>query len=90
VLTARAARWATEQVGRYERSVNEVARSLGCDWHTVNDTVVTYGEALLEVDVDRFTTVSALGIDEVLMVRVGPYHRQSFSTQLVDVVRGHA
>ncbi len=87
-LTARAARWATEQVGRRARSVNEVATELGCDWHTVNDTVVAYGEALLEADVERFTTVSALGIDEVLMVRLGPYHRQHFSTQLVDVDRG--
>jgi transposase len=87
-LTARAARWATEQVGRRARSVNEVADELGCDWHTVNDTVVACGEALLAADVERFTTVSALGIDEVLMVRLGPYHRQRFSTQLVDVHRG--
>ena len=29
-----------------------------------------------------------MGLDEVLMVRVGPYHRQHFSTQLVDVNRG--
>lgn len=88
VLTARAARWATEQVGRRARSVNEVAGELGCDWHTVNDTVIAYGEALLAADVDRFTTVSALGLDEVLMVRLGPYHRQHFSTQLVDVTAG--
>ena len=31
---------------------------------------------------------SALGLDEVLMVRVGPWHRQEFSTQIVDVGRG--
>jgi len=37
VLTSRAARWATIQVGRRARSVNEVAGELGCDWHTVND-----------------------------------------------------
>ena len=47
VLTARAARWATVQLGRRARSVNEVADELACDWHTVNDTVVAYGEALL-------------------------------------------
>ena len=29
-----------------------------------------------------------LGLDEVLMVKVGPRHRQEFSTQIVDVVRG--
>ena len=88
VLTSRAARWATAQVGRHARSVNEVAMDLGCDWHTVNDTVVAYGEALLEADQDRFGSVTALGLDEVLMVRLGPFHRQCFSTQIVDVRAG--
>jgi transposase len=88
VLTSRAARWATIQVGRHARSVNEVAGELGCDWHTVNDTVVAYGEALLDADEERIGEVSALGLDEVLMVRIGPYHRQHFSTQIVDVGAG--
>jgi transposase len=88
LLTTGAARWATVQVGRCARSVNEVAGELGCDWHTVNDTVVAYGEALLEADEDRIGAVSALGLDEVLMMRVGPYRRQEYSTQLVDVRRG--
>jgi transposase len=88
LLTTRAARWATFQVGRHARSVSEVAGELGCAWHTVNATVVAYGEALLEADIDRFGAVSALGLDEVLMVRLGTYRTQQFSTQLVDVVRG--
>ena len=88
VLSSRAARWATIQVGRHARSVNEVAGELGCDWHTVNDTVVAYGEALLDADEGRIGEVSALGLDEVLMVRTGPYHRQHFSTQIVDVRAG--
>ena len=33
VLTTRAGRWATLQVGRNGRAVSEVARELGCDWH---------------------------------------------------------
>jgi transposase len=45
-LTTRAAKWATVQVGG-GRTVSEVAAELDCDWHTVNDAVVTYGEALL-------------------------------------------
>ena len=85
LLTSRAARWATRQVGKYARSVNEVASEFGCDWHTVNDTVIACGEALLEADDDRIGEVTALGLDEVLMVRIGPYRRQHFSTQLVDV-----
>jgi len=88
VLTSRAARWATVQVGRHARSVSEVANELGCAWHTVNDTVVAYGEALLDADTERFGAVTALGLDEVLMVRLGTYRRQEFSTQLVDVHRG--
>lgn len=40
VMTDRAGRWVTEQVGRHGRTVNEVAVELGCDWHTINDTVI--------------------------------------------------
>jgi len=86
-LTDRAGRWVTEQVGRYGRSVNEVAIALGCDWHTVNDTVMAYGGALL-TDPHRFGKVHALGLDEVLFARIGTYRTAHFSTQLVDVERG--
>ncbi|KAA8720419.1 transposase family protein [Corynebacterium spheniscorum] len=51
-LTTRAAKWATKQVG-CGRTVSEVATELGCDWHTVNDTVTVYGQALLETDHKR-------------------------------------
>jgi transposase len=86
-MTDRAGRWITEQVGRCARSVNEVARELGCDWHTVNDAVLAYGEALVDHP-DRFGDVQALGLDEVLFLREGPFHRQHFSTSIVDVGRG--
>lgn len=39
-MTDRAGRWATEQVGRYARSVNEIAEELGCDCHRVVCAVV--------------------------------------------------
>ena len=68
MMTDRAGRWITEQVGRCARSVSEVARELGCDWHTVNDAVVAYGSALVDHP-DRFGVVEALGLDEVLMVK---------------------
>jgi transposase len=42
-MTDRAGRWVTEQVGRHGRTVNEIAVELGCDWHTINDTVVPTG-----------------------------------------------
>jgi transposase len=83
-MTARAGRWATRQVGQLGRSVNEIAEELGCDWHTVNDTVVAYGEALLDADAERVGTVDALGLDETLFFRKGPRHLKQWSTSIVD------
>jgi transposase len=88
VMTDRAGRWCTMQVGRCARSVSEVARELGCDWHTVNDAVIAYGTALVDDDPDRFGVVESLGLDEVLFVRLGERHQQHFSTSIVDVGRG--
>lgn len=87
VMTDRAGRWVTEQVGRHGRTVNEVAGELGCDWHTINDTVIAYGTALVD-DPDRIGAPTALGLDETLFVRVGPRHRQRWSTSIVDVRAG--
>ena len=86
-MTARAGRWVTAQVGRSARTVSEVARELGCDWHTVMNTVVAYGTTLVD-DPSRYGTVTALGLDEVLFCRLGRYRRQEFSTQFVDVTTG--
>ena len=97
-MTDRAGRWITEQVGRCARSVNEVANELGCDWHTVNDAVIAYGEALVDHP-GRFDTVEALGLDEALMVRRGPLASSRSSPprsstsgrgQLLDVVPGRS
>jgi transposase len=85
-MTTRAARWATLQVGRHGRSVAEVAYDLSSDWHTVMDAVVLFGRPLIE-DPARFGTVYALGLDETLFARDGPFGRQLWSTQIVDVRR---
>jgi transposase len=87
VMTDRAGRWVTEQVGRYKRSVNEVAAELGCDWHTINDTVIAYGTPLVEHPA-RIGDVEALGLDETLFARLGPWRTQNWSTSVVDVRRG--
>ena len=95
-LTTRAGRWATEQVGRYARSVAEVADTLSAAWHTINDAVIAYGEALLDADVDRIGTVRALSLDETLFIREGQWRTQRWSTriasarsgQLLDIVEG--
>ncbi len=84
-LTDRAGRWVTYQVGRVGRSVAEVARELGCDWHTVNDTVLAYGEALVDDDPDRIGDVAALGLDETLFFRKGRWRTQQWATSIVDV-----
>lgn len=84
-MTDRAGRWVTRQVGKNGRTVAEVARELGCDWHTVNDTVLAYGEALIDDDPDRIGVVTALGLDETLFYRRGPWRSQHWATSLVDV-----
>jgi len=61
-MSDRSGRWVTEQVGRHAHSVNEVVTELGCDWHTINDTVLAYGTALVE-DLGRFGVVGALGLE---------------------------
>lgn len=87
-MTVRAARWAMVQVGRHGRAVPDVASELGCDWHTVNDAVVAYGEALLDADGERAGVVSALGLDETLFVRTGRFRTQSCCTSITDITPG--
>ncbi len=87
-MTTRAGRWATLQVGRYARPVSDLVTELGCSWHTINRTVIGYGQALLAADVDRIGAVSALGLDETLFVRTGKFRRRAWATSIVDVQAG--
>jgi transposase len=84
LLTTRAAKWATVQVGT-GRTVKEVAGELACDWHTVNDAVTTYGKALLEADRKRMNRTSAIGLDETTFVKLGPHAHADYATTVVDV-----
>lgn len=86
-MTDRAGRWVSEQVGRAGRTVAEVARELGCDWHTLNDAVIAYGMPLVE-DPARIGPLSALGLDETLFCRRGRWHTQEWCTSIVDVSPG--
>ena len=86
-MTARAGRWATFQVGRYGRTVSEVAHELGCDWHTINTAVIAYGSLLVDRP-ERIGVVEALGLDEVLFSRRGEYRHKQWSTSIVDVKAG--
>ena len=83
-MTDRAGRWVTAQVGRDGRTVAEVARELGCDWHTVMDAVVSYGTPLID-DPARVGTVTALGLDETLFCRIGQFKEKSWCTSIVGV-----
>ena len=81
-------RWVTVQVGRFGRTVNEVAVELGCDWHTINDAVIAYGEALIDDDPERIGDTTALGLDETLFVKLGRWRTKQWATSIVDVAAG--
>jgi len=84
LLTTRAAKWATRQVGD-GRTVSEVATELSCDWHTVNDAVVTYGDALLDADRKRLNKTTAIGLDETSFVKLGSRRQKDYATTVADV-----
>jgi transposase len=84
LLTTRAAKWATVQVGG-GRTVSEVAGELACDWHTVNDAVTTYGSALLAADRKRLNKTTAIGLDETSFVRLGHHSHAHYATTVADV-----
>ena len=84
LLTTRAAKWATVQVGG-GRTVSEVAAELACDWHTVNDAVTTYGTALLEADRKRLNKTTAIGLDETPFVKAGESNHANYATTVADV-----
>ena len=87
-LTTRAGRWACRQVGQHRRGVLSVALELGCDWHTVNNAVIAWGEALIDADTERVGQVSAVGLDETLFGRFGKWKRREWATSIVDVNTG--
>jgi hypothetical protein len=85
-LTDRAGHWATLEVGYNGRTIAEVADSLGCDWHTINDAVLAYGSALVDHP-ERFGDVRSLGLDEHLFAKLGERRTQHFVTDIVNVER---
>ena len=84
LLTTRAAKWATIQVGT-GRTVLEVAGELDCDWHTINDAVTTYGTALLKADRKRLNKTTAIGLDETSFIRLGSKGYSDYATTVADV-----
>ena len=87
LLTDRAGRWVTMQVGRHGRAVTDVAAELGCGWHVVNDAVLAYGTPLVD-DPARLGEPTAVGLDETMFKHTGQFRTQCWSTQIVDVTAG--
>ena len=83
LLTTRAAKWATRQVGG-GRTIKEVADELSCYWHTICDAVTTYGNALIEADHRRLNKTNAIGLDETSFVRLDK-GQMSYATTICDV-----
>ncbi len=78
-MTDRAGRSVTQQVGRFGRTVSEVARESRCDRHTVDDAVIAYGTALIDGNPDRIGEVTALGLGETLFHRQGRWHTRRWA-----------
>ncbi len=84
LLTTRCAKWATMQVGT-GRAVSDVANELSCDWHTINDAVMTYDQALLAADRRRLNATTAIGLDETSFVKLGTRRGREYATTVADV-----
>ena len=61
------------------RGVCEPSATWGCDGHAVNDTILAYGQLLVD-DPERIGPVQANGMDQTLFNRVGEYRTQQWAT----------
>ncbi len=84
MLTTRAAKWVVKQIGAGE-TISHLANELGCCWDVVNAAMRIYGAALLAADTKRLKETTAIGLDETLFVRAGPYKQKAWSTTVCDV-----
>lgn len=77
VLSDRAARWVTLQVGYYARSVNDLALELGCDWHTVSDAVIAMAPHWWTMTPSGSGIVGALGPTKFSSPGTAPFTAKS-------------
>jgi len=85
MLTTRAAKWVVREIVSGQ-TITHLARELRCSWDSVNSAMRRYGAALLAADTKRLKETTAIGLDETLFVRRGPYKKKSWSTTVCDVV----
>jgi transposase len=85
MLTTRAAKWVVKEIASGQH-VSHLARELDCSWDSVNTAMLVYGGAWIDADTKRLKETTAIGLDETLFVRSGPYKQKSWSTTVCDVV----
>jgi transposase len=83
-LSTRAAKWVAKQIAGGQ-SVAHLARELACGWDAINVAVRVYGAAWLAADTKRLKETTAIGLDESLFCRAGPYKHKVWSTTVCDV-----
>ena len=83
-LSTRAAKWVAKQIAGGQ-TVAHLARELDCGWDAINAAVRIYGAAWLAADTKGLKETTAIGLDESLFVRAGPYKHKMWSTTVCDV-----
>ena len=85
MLTTRAAKWVVKEIGSGQH-ISHLAHTLNTSWDSVNTAMRRYGEALISADTKRLKETTAIGLDETLFVREGPYKHKHWSTTVCDVL----
>jgi transposase len=85
MLTTRAAKWVAKEI-KSGQHISHLAGELDCSWDSVNTAMLVYGSAWIEADTKRLKETTAIGLDETLFVREGPYKTKLWSTTVCDVV----
>lgn len=86
-LTTIAAKWCVEQLIEGD-TIARLAKTLHCDWHTVDHAISLYGNALLEADTERIRHTKAIGLDETAFLshRGNNYQGTHYVTTICDTV----
>jgi len=87
VLTARAARWATDQVAAIEATPASIARRFGVSWSTVWAAIARETAGRVTAPGEA-APPSMLGFDESVMVSARRRRRRQLVTAVVDVATG--
>ncbi|OYV64401.1 MAG: hypothetical protein B7X07_06520 [Actinobacteria bacterium 21-64-8] len=84
-LTTRAAKWVVREIGSGQH-ISHLAHTLHTSWDSVNTAMRRYGESLMSADTKRLKETTAIGLDETLFSREGPFKHKHWSTTVCDVV----